>query len=123
MVPDLTFRQHIINICAKSFRSMGFILSTNFRNNFIVKIIYHALVRSHLETNALPSRTSAWGTRVALRRGARESHSGVGHASRTPAWGTRVALRRGARESHSGVEHASRTPAWGPLVALRRGAR
>lgn len=55
MVPDLTFRKHIINLCAKSFRNMGFILrqSTNFNNTFVIKILYNALVRSHLETNAL----------------------------------------------------------------------
>ncbi|XP_045540848.1 uncharacterized protein LOC123722602 [Papilio machaon] len=54
MVEELNFRNHIANICRKSFRNLGFIIRQckNFENALVIKVLYNALVRSHLETSS-----------------------------------------------------------------------
>ncbi|PZC77634.1 hypothetical protein B5X24_HaOG203142 [Helicoverpa armigera] len=51
LTPELTFREHIINICKKAYRNLGFLLrqSQGFTNIRTVRVLYDALVRSHLE--------------------------------------------------------------------------
>ncbi|XP_030021091.2 uncharacterized protein LOC115440776 [Manduca sexta] len=51
LTPDLTFRGHITNICKKAYRNLGFVLrqSKHFTNITTVRVLYDALVRSHLE--------------------------------------------------------------------------
>ncbi|XP_022819582.1 uncharacterized protein LOC111351717 [Spodoptera litura] len=55
MVTELTFRKHVTDLCSKSFRHLGFILRQghDFKNIAVLKILYNALVRSHLETCAI----------------------------------------------------------------------
>lgn len=52
---DLTFRDHIQDICKKAYRTLGFTLRTisNFTNIQAIMALYNALVRSHLENNAM----------------------------------------------------------------------
>ncbi|PZC72272.1 hypothetical protein B5X24_HaOG211650 [Helicoverpa armigera] len=51
LTPELTFREHIIKICKKAYRNLGFVLrqSQGFTNITTVRVLYDALVRSHLE--------------------------------------------------------------------------
>lgn len=50
----LHFRGHVIDICKKAFKSLGFILrqTKSFTNMHAVRTLYDALVRSHLEFNS-----------------------------------------------------------------------
>ncbi|KAG6446679.1 hypothetical protein O3G_MSEX004560 [Manduca sexta] len=52
---ELTFRNHIINVCKKTFRSLGFVLrrAEGFTDNKAITSLYNALVRSQLECNAV----------------------------------------------------------------------
>lgn len=51
----LEFREHIINICKKAYRNLGFMLrvARGFTNITAVVALYNALVRSQLEFNAI----------------------------------------------------------------------
>lgn len=51
MVPELTFRNHIVTVCSKAFKSLGFILRNckELNNISSLRILYNALVRSYLE--------------------------------------------------------------------------
>ncbi|XP_022826307.1 uncharacterized protein LOC111356245 [Spodoptera litura] len=51
LTPDLTFREHIVKICKKAYRNLGFVLrqSQGFTNITAIRVLYDALVRSHLE--------------------------------------------------------------------------
>ncbi|XP_022816195.1 uncharacterized protein LOC111349333 [Spodoptera litura] len=55
MTPDLTFREHITRICKKAYRNLGFVLrqTQSFTNITTVRVLYDALVRSHLEHSAV----------------------------------------------------------------------
>lgn len=55
LTPDLTFREHIIKICKKAYRNLGFVLrqSQGFTNITTIRVLYDALVRSHLEYGAV----------------------------------------------------------------------
>lgn len=52
---DLQFRDHIVSVCKKAYRNLGFILRRSYGFNNIKAIIalYNALVRSNLECNAV----------------------------------------------------------------------
>lgn len=51
---ELTFREHINKICKKAYRNLGFVLrqSQGFTNITTLRVLYDALVRSHLEHSA-----------------------------------------------------------------------
>lgn len=53
-VSELHFRKHIMDVCKKAYRNLGFILrqANQFTNIAAVKALYEALVKSHLEYNA-----------------------------------------------------------------------
>lgn len=55
---DLNFRKHVVNICSRAYRNLGFILrqAHEFNNIKALKVLYDALVRSHLEYSA-----AVWG--------------------------------------------------------------
>ncbi|CAH2104187.1 unnamed protein product [Euphydryas editha] len=55
MVPDLSYRTHINNLCTKSFRNLGFILRQTSKsyNVKVSKVLYNSLVRSQLEYNSI----------------------------------------------------------------------
>ncbi|CAG9131190.1 unnamed protein product [Plutella xylostella] len=55
LTAQLTFRDHITNICKKAFRNLGFVLRRvqGFNNIRTIIALYNALVRSHLEFNAV----------------------------------------------------------------------
>ncbi|XP_022824817.1 uncharacterized protein LOC111355268 [Spodoptera litura] len=55
MTSDLTFREHIIKVCKKAYRNLGFILrqTQGFNRISTLKVHYDALVRSHLEHSAV----------------------------------------------------------------------
>ncbi|CAH0592079.1 unnamed protein product [Chrysodeixis includens] len=55
MTPELLFREHIIKICKKAYRNLGFLLrqTRDFTNISAVRALYDALVRSHLEHSAI----------------------------------------------------------------------
>ncbi|CAG9135522.1 unnamed protein product [Plutella xylostella] len=55
LTAQLKFRDHITNICKKAFRNLGFVLRRvqGFNNIRTIIAIYNALVRSHLEFNAV----------------------------------------------------------------------
>lgn len=52
---ELTFRDHIVNVCKKSYRSLGFVLrrASGFTNIKAVAALYNALIRTQLEYNAV----------------------------------------------------------------------
>ncbi|KAG6460079.1 hypothetical protein O3G_MSEX011756 [Manduca sexta] len=52
---ELSFREHIRNICKKAYRNLGLVLrqSQGFTNITTIKVLYDALVRSHLEHSAV----------------------------------------------------------------------
>ncbi|KAJ0173668.1 hypothetical protein K1T71_010817 [Dendrolimus kikuchii] len=52
---QLTFRDHIINICKKAYRNLGFVLRRieGINSIYVVKTLFNALVRTHLENNAI----------------------------------------------------------------------
>lgn len=52
---DLSFRTHILQVCKKAFRNLGFVIreTREFTNAAAVKALYNALVRSNLETSAI----------------------------------------------------------------------
>lgn len=52
--PDLMFREHIRQICRKSYKKLGFVLRQvkDFMNITTVRVLYDALVRSHMEHNS-----------------------------------------------------------------------
>ncbi|XP_063894707.1 uncharacterized protein LOC135117961 [Helicoverpa armigera] len=51
---DLQFRKHVVNICKKAYRNLGFMLrqANDFTNISALRALYEALVKSHLEYNA-----------------------------------------------------------------------
>ncbi|KAF9809398.1 hypothetical protein SFRURICE_003495 [Spodoptera frugiperda] len=53
-VSELHFRKHIMDVCKKAYRNVGFILrqANQFSNIAAVRALYEALVKSHLEYNA-----------------------------------------------------------------------
>ncbi|KAF9809765.1 hypothetical protein SFRURICE_000246 [Spodoptera frugiperda] len=53
-VSELHFRKHIMDVCKRAYRNLGFILrqANQFTNIAAVKALYEALVKSHLEYNA-----------------------------------------------------------------------
>ncbi|KAF9796847.1 hypothetical protein SFRURICE_001197 [Spodoptera frugiperda] len=55
MTPELLFREHIMKICKKAYRNLGFLLrqTRDFTNISAVRALYDALVRSHLEHSAM----------------------------------------------------------------------
>ncbi|CAG9128665.1 unnamed protein product [Plutella xylostella] len=55
LTAELTFRDHITNICKKAFRNLGFVLRQvqGFININAIVALYNALVRSNLEFNAV----------------------------------------------------------------------
>lgn len=55
MSEDMSFRLHINKICAKSFRTLGFVLRQARHLDSIpaLKSLYNALIRSRLESNAM----------------------------------------------------------------------
>lgn len=55
MDTELTFRNHIVTVCKKAYRSLGFILrrAHNFTNIKAITALYNALIRSQLECNAV----------------------------------------------------------------------
>lgn len=52
---EMSFRDHITKICKRAFRNLGFVLrqTRNFTNIATVRVLYDALVRSHLEHSAV----------------------------------------------------------------------
>ncbi|XP_063891046.1 uncharacterized protein LOC135116957 [Helicoverpa armigera] len=48
---DLNFRKHVVTICSRAYRNLGFILrqAHDFNNMKALQVLYDALVRSHLE--------------------------------------------------------------------------
>ncbi|CAF4921640.1 unnamed protein product [Pieris macdunnoughi] len=52
---ELTFRNHIQNVCKKAYRSLGFVLRRvgGFTSITAISTLYNALVRSQLESNAI----------------------------------------------------------------------
>lgn len=52
---DLHFRKHIELVCKKAYRNLGFFLrqAREFTNIVAIRALYEALVRSHLESNAI----------------------------------------------------------------------
>lgn len=52
---ELTFREHINKICKKAYRNLGFVLrqAQGFAYITTLKVLYDALVRSHLEHSAV----------------------------------------------------------------------
>lgn len=52
---DLNFREHIVGVCRKAYRNLGFILrqSVGFDNFNALRALYEALVKSHLECNSV----------------------------------------------------------------------
>ncbi|CAK1584152.1 unnamed protein product [Parnassius mnemosyne] len=52
---DVTFRTHIVQVCKKAFKNLGFLLrqTHDFLNTAAVKSFYNALVRNNLETSAI----------------------------------------------------------------------
>ncbi|XP_030032976.2 uncharacterized protein LOC115449339 [Manduca sexta] len=55
LTPELTFRDHITKICKKAYRNLGFVLrqTRHFTNITTIRVLYDALVRSHLEHSAI----------------------------------------------------------------------
>ena len=55
LTTDLSFREHILNCCKKAYRNLGFLIRTvnGFTNTRAIIALYNALVRSHLECNAV----------------------------------------------------------------------
>lgn len=51
---DLQFRKHIVAVCKKAYRSLGFLLrqANQFTNMSALRALYEALVKSHLQYNA-----------------------------------------------------------------------
>lgn len=51
---DLQFRKHVVRVCKKAYRNLGFLLrlANDFTNIRALRALYEALVRSHLEYNA-----------------------------------------------------------------------
>lgn len=51
---DLQFRNHVVQVCKKAYRNLGFVLrqANDFTNISALKALYEALVRSHLEYGA-----------------------------------------------------------------------
>ncbi|XP_041985052.1 uncharacterized protein LOC121737440 [Aricia agestis] len=52
---DLNFRKHVVEVCKKAYRNLGFLLrqAHHFSNIAALKALYEALVKSHLEGNAV----------------------------------------------------------------------
>lgn len=55
MSDDLTFKDHILDVCTQAFKTLGFIMRTTrrFTNITAIKTLYNSLVRSKLEFNAV----------------------------------------------------------------------
>ncbi|XP_022828366.1 uncharacterized protein LOC111357792 [Spodoptera litura] len=51
---DLRFRKHVVYVCKKAYRNLGFVLrqANDFTNISALRALYEALVRSHLEYSA-----------------------------------------------------------------------
>lgn len=62
--PDLRFREHIENICKKTYRSLGYVLrqSHGFTSITTPKVLRDALIRSYLEHSAV-----VWAPHVSLK--------------------------------------------------------
>lgn len=52
---EMHFRQHIIDVCKKAYRNLGFLLgqANAFTSIDALRALYEALVKSHLEGNAV----------------------------------------------------------------------
>lgn len=52
---DVNFKAHIVNICKKAYRNLGMVLrlANQFSNFCALRALYEALVKSHLECNAV----------------------------------------------------------------------
>lgn len=52
---ELTFREHIVNVCKKAYRSLGFVIrrAEGFTNMKAITSLYNALIRSQLEFNSV----------------------------------------------------------------------